>query len=69
MTDHPERPPFTAHRHYYLALKLPPQQDFQLRMDILKRQYDEDWELAADEDREKAAVRFVPRQLFIGRGY
>lgn len=22
MTDHPEKPPFTAHKHYYLALKL-----------------------------------------------
>jgi hypothetical protein len=24
--------------------------------------------LAADEDREKASVRFVPRQMFIGSG-
>ena len=22
MTDHPERPPFAAHKHYYLAIKL-----------------------------------------------
>jgi hypothetical protein len=50
---------------YYLALKLPngPQ-----RLDILKQQYDEAWAMAAEEDREKAAVRFVPRQAFIGSG-
>jgi hypothetical protein len=50
---------------YYLALKLPngPQ-----RLDVLKQQYDEAWALAAEEDREKAAVRFVPRQAFIGSG-
>jgi hypothetical protein len=28
-------------------------------------QYDEAWQLAQDEDREKAAVRFVPRQQFM----
>ena len=33
---------------------------------LLKAQYDEAWQLAADEDREKAAIRFVPRQMFIG---
>jgi len=50
---------------YYLALKLPngPQ-----RLEMLKAQYDEAWQLASDEDREKAAVRFVPRQTFIGSG-
>jgi len=47
---------------YYLALKLP---NGALRMDILKQQYDEAWALASEEDREKAAVRFVPRQMFI----
>jgi hypothetical protein len=36
------------------------------RLDILKQQYDEAWQLAADEDRDKAAIRFVPRQQFIG---
>lgn len=48
---------------YYLALKLP---NGAMRMDILKQQYDEAWALASEEDREKAAVRFVPRQMFIG---
>jgi hypothetical protein len=50
---------------YYLALKIP---DGAQRLDVLKAQYDEAWQLAADEDREKAAVRFVPRQMFIGSG-
>ena len=48
---------------YYLALKVP---NGTQRLDILKSQYDEAWELAATEDREKAAIRFVPRQMFIG---
>lgn len=50
---------------YYLALKIPNAAE---RLPILKQQYDEAWQLAADEDREKAAVRFVPRQMFIGSG-
>ena len=48
---------------YYLALKVP---NGAQRLDILKSQYDEAWELAATEDRETAAIRFVPRQMFIG---
>jgi hypothetical protein len=48
---------------YYLALKLPNAME---RLTVLKQQYDEAWQLAADEDREKASVRFVPRQMFIG---
>ena len=35
------------------------------RIMLLKAQYDEAWELAAGEDREKAADRLVPRQMFI----
>ena len=50
---------------YYLALKVPGGTQ---RLDILKRQYDEAWDLASSEDREKAAVRFVPRHTFIGGG-
>jgi hypothetical protein len=50
---------------YYLALKVPGGAE---RLGILKQQYDEAWQLASDEDREKAAVRFVPRQMFIGSG-
>ena len=48
---------------YYLALKVP---DGISRLETLKAQYDEAWDLASSEDREKAAVRFVPRQMFIG---
>ena len=47
---------------YYLSLKVPNALE---RMPVLKEQYDAAWELAATEDREKAAVRFVPRQQFI----
>jgi hypothetical protein len=50
---------------YYLALKVPGGAE---RLPVLKQQYDEAWQLASDEDREKAAVRFVPRQMFIGSG-
>jgi hypothetical protein len=43
---------------YYLAMKVPGGME---RLQVLKAQYDEAWDLAAGEDREKAAVRFVPR--------
>jgi hypothetical protein len=48
---------------YYLALKVPGGAE---RLTVLKEQYDEAWQLAAGEDQEKAALRFVPRQMFIG---
>lgn len=50
---------------YYLALKVPGGTE---RLGILKQQYDEAWQNAADEDREKAAIRFVPRRQYIGSG-
>jgi hypothetical protein len=50
---------------YYIALKVP---DGLSRLEILKAQYDEAWLTAAGEDQEKAAVRFVPRQMYIGSG-
>lgn len=43
---------------YYLSLKVPGAMD---RMQVLKAQYDEAWQLASDEDREKADVSFLPR--------
>ena len=55
----------TAGLAYYLSMKIPGAME---RMPMLKQQYDEAWELASTEDREKAAVRFVPRQMFIGSG-
>ena len=50
---------------YYIALKVP---EGLSRLDILKAQYDEAWNNAANEDQDRAAVRFVPRQYFIGGG-
>ena len=50
---------------YYIALKVPGGMD---RLPVLKAQYDEAWMTAADEDQERAAVRLVPRQMFIGAG-
>jgi hypothetical protein len=58
-------PCMVAGLSYYLALKVPGGAE---RLPILKQQYDEAWELASTEDREKASVRFVPRQMFIGSG-
>jgi hypothetical protein len=34
------------------------------RVVMLKTDYEQQWMLAAQEDREKASDRFVPRQLF-----
>jgi hypothetical protein len=50
---------------YHLALKIPGGGE---RLGILKQQYDEAWALASEEDREKAAVRFVPRRQYLGSG-
>ncbi len=47
---------------YYLAMKLPGGTE---RLMVLKQQYDEAWQLASEEDREKAAIKLVPRQMFI----
>jgi hypothetical protein len=58
-------PCMVAGLSYYLALKVP---NGGSRLEVLKQQYDEAWTSAAEEDREKAAVRFVPRQSFIGSG-
>ena len=47
---------------YMLAVKLP---DVPVeRIAMLKAQYDEAWDFASAEDREKAPDRFVPRTLF-----
>ena len=47
---------------FYLSAKLPdvdPQ-----RVLFLKSEYEQQFQLAADEDREKAPIRFVPRNMF-----
>lgn len=46
---------------YYIAMKIPEGQD---KLDRLKLDYAEQWSFAADEDREKAALRLAPRQMF-----
>jgi hypothetical protein len=50
---------------YYVAMKIP---EMQGRLQMLKAAYDEQFNLAAGEDHEKAALRFVPRQQYIGGG-
>lgn len=46
---------------FYLSQKIP--QAMNVR-DFLKQEYAEQWALAASEDRDKAADRYVPRNLF-----
>jgi hypothetical protein len=48
---------------YHIAIKVP---ELAPRIEMLKQVYDEQFNLAAGEDREKAAIRFVPRRQFIG---
>jgi hypothetical protein len=55
-------PCMVAGLSYYLSMKLPGALD---RMQGLKAQYDEAWDFASTEDRDRSAVRFVPRQQFI----
>jgi hypothetical protein len=47
---------------YYLALKTPGAMD---RIGLLKQQFDEAFEMAASEDRDKSPIRLVPRQSFV----
>ena len=56
-------PAVTAGLAYYIAMKDPA---LAPRLDMLKGVYDEQFNLAAGEDHEKAPIRFVPRQMFIG---
>jgi len=56
-------PALTAGLAYHIAVKEP---ELMHRVQMLKQMYDEAFDIAAGEDREKAAVRFVPRQTYIG---
>jgi hypothetical protein len=56
-------PAVTAGLAYYIAMKDP---NLVNRLDMLKAVYNEQFDLAAGEDHEKAPIRFVPRQQFIG---
>jgi hypothetical protein len=46
---------------YYLAMKIP---EALPRIEMLKMSYEEQWNLASSEDREKAPLRIAPRQYF-----
>lgn len=46
----------------HLALKVPGGLE---RLSVLKSEYEELWQLAADEDREKAPLRIAPRQTYL----
>ena len=50
---------------YHIAIKVP---ELMPRIQMLKQIYDEAFETAAGEDREKAPLRLVPRPMFIGSG-
>jgi hypothetical protein len=54
-------PAMVAGLAYHLSLKLPGAIE---RTQMLKAMYDEAWDQAADEDREKAPLRLAPRQMF-----
>ena len=47
---------------YYIAMKKPEVDPN--RVMSLKADYEQQFQLAADEDREKASIRFVPREMF-----
>jgi hypothetical protein len=47
---------------YYLAMKIP---GGEMRLATLQAEYERQWMLASDEDREKATLRIVPRQMFL----
>ena len=53
-------PALTAGLSYYLAIKLAPD-----RVAMRKQEYDEAWDSASSEDRDKSPIRFVPRRQFI----
>jgi len=46
---------------FYLSMKIP---GAETRTQMLQAMYEADWQRAADEDREKATLRLVPRQMF-----
>jgi len=55
-------PAMVAGLAYYVALKIPEAAE---RIPMLKQMYDEAWQQASDEDRDKASWRIVPREMFI----
>jgi len=47
---------------FYLSMKIP---GAEARIQMLKAEYQEQFDMAATEDREKAPVRFVPRDMMV----
>ena len=47
---------------YYLAMKIP---GGDARLPVLQAEYERQWMLASDEDREKSTLRITPRQMYI----
>jgi hypothetical protein len=58
-------PALVAGLAYHIAIKVP---ELMPRIEMLKQIYNETFEIAAGEDREKAPLRLVPRPMFIGSG-
>lgn len=54
-------PALVAGLAYHLSVKIP---EALPRVPLLKQMYDEAWQMASDEDREKAPLRIAPRQSF-----
>jgi hypothetical protein len=54
-------PALTAGLAYQIAMKIP---EAAPRLPMLQAEYERQWTLASEEDREKAPVRFVPRNMF-----
>jgi hypothetical protein len=54
-------PAMVAGLAFHLSMKIPGAME---RTGMLKQMYDEAWQLASDEDREKAPLRIAPRQTF-----
>lgn len=59
-------PAIVAGLAYYLALKTPEAMD---RVSLLKTLYDEAFQEAADEDRDRSPVRFIPHMGYLGGGW
>ena len=55
-------PALVAGLSYHIAVKVP---DLAPRIEMLKAMYEEQYALAAGEDREKTSARFVPRMRSI----
>lgn len=54
-------PALVAGLAYYMSMKIP---EAMPRIQMLKADYEQTYQLAADEDRDKAAIRLAPRQQF-----